>query len=79
MSNSDYNNELLDSLSKKLGKSQQEIADSAKSGDISSLLGGMSQKQRDKVNSILSDPEATRRLMENPQVQALIKKFGSNG
>lgn len=79
MANTDKQNEMLEMLSKKLGQSPAEIKESAQSGNIQGLLSKMNPEQREKVNSLLSNPEATKKLMENPQVQALIKKLSGNG
>ncbi|MBQ8000776.1 MAG: hypothetical protein IJ298_06090 [Ruminococcus sp.] len=72
-------NEFLSMLSQKLGKSPEEIKSSAQAGNIDALTGNLSPQQQTKLKSILSDPEQTRKIMENPQVQALIRMLSSNG
>lgn len=72
-------NEFLQMLSKKLGQSPEEIKSSAQSGNLDTLTGNLSEEQQKKVKAILSDPEQTRKIMENPQVQALIRMLSSNG
>ena len=42
---------------------------------IENLLDNMDKKQADKIKGILNDEEKTRQLMNNPQVQALIRKL----
>lgn len=79
MPNQNNQNDILRMLSAKLGQSPDSIKESARSGNLDSLLGSMSPQQKEKVNALLSNPEATKKLMENPQVQALIKKLSSNG
>lgn len=72
-------NEFLSQLSQKLGKSPEEIKSSAQAGNIDALTGNLSPEQQSKVKAILSDPEQTKRIMENPQVQALIRMLSGNG
>ena len=67
--------EIINSLSKKLGENPQTIKESAKKGDIGKLLGKMDEKQAEKIRSILNDREKTERLLSSPQAQALIKKL----
>lgn len=79
MSNGNFEQEMLRNLSKNLGQSPDEIRNSAQAGNVSSLLNKLSKEQRDKVNSVLQNPEETKKLLENPQVQALIRKLQGNG
>lgn len=63
-------------LGKSLGKSSDEIMDSMKSGDVNSVLNSLNADQRSKVNSILSNPELTKKLMEDKSVQEILRKLG---
>lgn len=67
--------EIINSLSKKLGESPQTITENAKKGDIQKLLSKMDGKQAEKVKNILNDREKTEKLLSSPQAQALIKKL----
>lgn len=71
--------EIMDMLSQKLGTSAQDIEASAKEGKVESLIGKLSPAQQEKVRKLLSDPNETKKLMENPQVQSLIRKLNGNG
>lgn len=62
-------------LGKSLGKSSNEIMDSMKSGDVDSVLNSLSGEQRSKVNSILSNPELTKKLMEDRSVQEILRRL----
>ncbi len=79
MSNSNFQNEILKNLSKSLGQNPNEMKRSAKEGNVEALMKNLSEEQKAKVNSVLQNPEATKKLMENPQVQALIRKLQGNG
>lgn len=63
-------------LGKSLGKSSDEIMDSMKTGDVNSVLNSLNADQRSKVNSILSNPELTKKLMEDKSVQEILRKLG---
>lgn len=44
--------------------------------EVNNLLKGLNDDQVSKVKSILKDPEATKKILETPQAQALMKKLG---
>ncbi len=71
--------EFLSQVSKKLGSSPEEIKSSAQKGNIDALTKNLSEDQQRKVREILSDPEKTKKIMENPQVQALMRLLNSDG
>lgn len=79
MSNQEFENDILNSLSKKLGQTPEQIKSSAKSGNYNALLGSMNKEQREKVSALLKDSKETEKLMKSPAMQALMKKFGQNG
>ncbi len=58
-----------------LGKSSDEILNSMKTGDVNSVLSSLSSDQQAKVNSILSNPELTKKLMEDKSVQEILRKL----
>lgn len=72
-------NELLEMLSKKLNLSSDKIEENAKAGNIEGLVKGLDPLTQQKVMSLLQNPEETRKIMENPAVQSLIRRLGSNG
>lgn len=79
MSNKDFPNEMLRNLSKNLGQSPEQIVNNAQIGNLEGLLSNLSKEQKDKVNDLLTNPEKSRKFLENPQIQALIRKLSSNG
>lgn len=62
-------------LSGKLNMSQSEILSSMKSGNVNSVLNSLNPENRSKVNSILSNPELTKKLMEDKGVQDILRKL----
>ncbi|MEE0859453.1 MAG: hypothetical protein U0M12_08325 [Acutalibacteraceae bacterium] len=67
--------DIINSLSKKLGENPDKIKANAQKGDIGKLLGKMDSKQASKVQSILNDKEQTEKILKTPQAQALLKKL----
>ena len=50
-------------LSGKLNMSQSELLSSMKTGNVNSVLNSLSDDNRAKVNSILSNPELAKKLI----------------
>ena len=71
--------DFISAASERLRKSPEDIAESAKSGNVDSLTENLSPSEQKKIKEILGDPEKTRQILENPQVQKLIRMFGGNG
>lgn len=59
--------------------SMSDILKSAKGQNVESLMKSLSPADREKVNSILSNPEETKKILSNPKVMELIRKFRNNG
>ena len=67
--------EILNSLSKRLGENPEKLKQNMQNGDMSKVLNNMSPKQANKINEILNDKEKTEKLLKTPQAQALLKKL----
>lgn len=62
------------------GKIDPNIIKSAINGkNANDLLKSLSLEDRNKINSILANKTAMEKLMQNPQVMDLIKKFSAGG
>lgn len=70
-------NKLLNDLSKQLGVSEEQIKSSAKSGNVKDILKNTDSSQVQQIESILNDPEKTKKILNSPQAQALIKLLGN--
>lgn len=66
---------ILNSLSQKLGESPDKLKANMQNGDMSKVFNNMDKKQAEKVQSILNDKEKTEKLLSTPQAQALLKKL----
>lgn len=65
--------EILEQLSRQLHLAPGQIKSSAEKGDVGDLMKNVDSTQAKQVESILSDPEKTRELLNSPQAQALLK------
>lgn len=66
---------ILNSLSQKLGESPDKLKANMQNGDMSKMFNNMDKKQAEKIQSILNDREKTEKLLSTPQAQALLKKL----
>ncbi|MEE1125488.1 MAG: hypothetical protein U0L18_06070 [Acutalibacteraceae bacterium] len=66
---------ILNSLSQKLGESPDKLKANMQNGDMSKVFNNMDRKQAERVQSILNDREKTEKLLSTPQAQALLKKL----
>lgn len=62
-------------LSGKLNMKSNDLVNSMKSGDVNSVLDSLNPEQRSKVSSVLSNPELTKKLMEDKSVQEILRKL----
>ena len=73
------NNQSLDAMlekaSQKLGTDSEKLKSAASKGKISDLLKNLGSKEAQKVTNILSDKEATKKLLSTPKAQQLLKKL----
>ena len=66
-------NEIFQSLSRGLDMPPEEIESSYRAGDANNLMRNLNGEQAKQVESVLSDPDKTRELLESPEAQALLK------
>ena len=64
---------LFADLSRQLNLPPEQIESSCKTGDADNLMKNLDSGTAAQVQSILSDPDKTRELLNSPQAQALIK------
>lgn len=75
MANDKQRENIAKMLGASLGKSSEEIAQSMKTGDVNGVLNSLNPSQREKVNSILSNPQLTKKLMEDASVREILRKL----
>lgn len=66
---------LLNTVSSRLGKTPDELQKATQSGDISNILNNLNAKDAEKIQNVLSDKEAANKILSSPQAQSLIKKM----
>ena len=76
MSDNKKVNKLLGEVSKKYGISKEQLESAAQSGNIENLLKNPNPNQSKQIESVLSDPEKAKKLLQSPQAQALMKLLG---
>lgn len=69
-------NRIINNLTQQLNSKQQKAEPVPQQSQVDQLLKGLNEKQADKVKNILNDPQKAQKILESPQAQALIKKFG---
>lgn len=74
----DNMNKLISELSKKLGVSENNIKNAVQNGNVDNILKSSNTSQAKQVESILSDPEKTKKLLNSPQAKALMKLLGED-
>ena len=67
--------EMLKKASKKLGTDPKNIKEAVSSKNINKLLENLGEKESKKINNILSDKEATSKLLSTPKAKELLKKL----
>ena len=80
MNNQNLNFEAI--AAKSNGKlNQKALENAAKSGNADALVKNLSEKEKEKLNQILSDKSELARLLKSPQAQMLLKMLsgGKNG
>ena len=58
-------------------KAPDEVKTALEKGDVSALTGSLNEADRQKVNAVLSDPAAMRKILSDPKVKELLKSFES--
>ena len=71
----DNANELFESLSRQLNLSPEQIKSSCESGNTGGLLKNADSQTAQQVESIMSDPEKTRELLNSPELMSAMTKL----
>ncbi|MCH5325085.1 MAG: hypothetical protein J1E39_07710 [Eubacterium sp.] len=68
-------NSLLEAVSQKLGTTPDKLREALNSGDLSKAIGNMSEKDAQKLNSVLKNPELVKKVMNSKQAQEIRKSL----
>ena len=69
---------MLKMAANKLGQTPDEVKNALQSGDVDSLTASLGEDERRKVNAVLSDPEAMRKILSDPKVKQLLESFNKS-
>ncbi len=61
------------------GKFDRESIRAAQNGDPSALLSALDQKDRQKINRLLNDEKALKKLLSDEQTRKLLRELSGNG
>ncbi len=75
MANNEQMNSLIEMLSQRLSAEPTQVKEALEKGKLDKILMNMDSKQAQKISTILSDPEQSKKILSTPQAQALIKKL----
>ena len=75
MSGNSQLDDLVALVSKKLGTDPEKLKKAAQSGRAQETLKNLESKESQKLKQILSDKEATAKLLSTPKAQQLLKKL----
>ena len=73
--NNEQIQKLLKTVSERLGSNPEQLKQSAQNGKIEDAIKNLNKKDSDKIQKILSDKEATAKLLSTPKAQQLLKRF----
>lgn len=68
-------NQVLNSLSGKLGPDEDKLKAAVKSGNLDKVFNNLSPSDSKKLQQVLSDKAAAQRLLSTPQAQMLLKQI----
>lgn len=66
---------LLRLAGQKLGRDPQALKAQLQSGQLDSLVQGLPAEQRQKLASLLGNPQAMNQLLENPQLRQMLSQL----
>lgn len=67
--------EMLNQAAQQLGTDPNKLQQSSQKGTVDQLLKQLKPQDAQNLQKILSDKEATARVLNSPQAQALMKKL----
>lgn len=68
-------NQLLQMASKKMGTTPEELKKKLETNNVQETLKGMNANDAAKIQQVLADPALTKKLLNSPQAQAILKSL----
>lgn len=75
MANNNNINDLMHTLSARLGTDPSKLQEAAKKGEMQDLLKKMNPKQAEQLQKVLSDEQSAKKLLDTPQAKMILKKL----
>lgn len=75
MQNQDELQNLLKIAAQRLGTQPEQLKQQAENGTLQKMLSQLSANDAAKLQQVLSDQNAAKRLLSTPQAQMFMKKF----
>lgn len=75
MPNNEQLENLLNTLSARLGTSPSSLKDAAQKKDFSNVLTNLNPQDAQKLQRVLSDKDAASKILSTPQAQQLLKNL----
>ena len=69
-------NALLQMAGKQLGKDPSELKQKLESGQVQDVVNGLSDEQKQKLSSVLQNPQQLNAILGSEQVQTLLGALG---
>ena len=70
--------DLLRQINQKLHSNSDEMKQTLGSDTVNKMMNNINHVNKQQLQNILNDEEATKRLLSSPQAQALLKKLQGN-
>ncbi len=68
-------NFILNQLSQKLGANPQKLKSDIEKGNLNGILNNLPQNEAQKINNILSSPQAINELLNSKEAKNLMEKL----
>jgi methyl coenzyme M reductase subunit C-like uncharacterized protein (methanogenesis marker protein 7) len=62
-------------VGQKLGRDPQELRQQIENGQLDQITQKLDPQQKQQIESIMSDPGAINRILQNPQVKRMIEQL----
>ena len=70
---------LLAAAARRLGKTPEALRAQLQTGGLEALTASLDEAQRERAAKLLNDPEALRKTLADPRVQAMLARLTKGG
>lgn len=69
---------MLKMAASKLGRNTDDVRKAMEKGDVGALTSSLGEEDRKKVDAVLSDPAAMKKILDDPNVKKLLESLGGS-